>query len=271
MVTLVLAMKLITAHVQGDMLDEDRGPSYVRYENADVNEVLRTLFHEVNANYAIESGVSGSINLELKGARFSVILNKILGQVHASTPGHHRGMYIIEDTPDHPSESDVLNRKLQGHNFKKVGIDEALATVFDDAHIRYRHPKIDTTYVGSIIPEGTLEESLEVLLPLAKCTANYTHGHFDLLPDSEEKPIREVLDKPVHNIDFINIGATNAFATLFKQSGAEYVLGPNIDRRLTLNLRDAKFGDALDVLCQLTDTTYQLRGTVYQITRRSFE
>ena len=108
-------------------------------------------------------------------------------------------------------------------------------------------------------------------MPVAKCKANYSHGHFDLLPESVEKPLREILNKPVRGIDFVGIKANDAFATLFKQMGAEFALGPDIDMRVTMNLRDVKFEDALDMLCQLTDTTYQLRGTVYQIERRSFQ
>ena len=271
MVTISLALSLISSHNQGDFFDGDMKIFSVDYSNAEINRVIRAIFQSRSLKYGVESGIQGSVELHMKEIPLLIVLKKSLDQVKASAYENSHHIYVVEDMPDHPSEWDVLNRKLPAYDFKKVALNYAIDSIFADARLRYRHPKIDSKNVGMSLREGTLKQALEVLLPLAKCTANYTHGHFDLLPDSEEKPIREVLDKPVHNIDFINIGATNAFATLFKQSGAEYVLGPNIDRRLTLNLRDAKFGDALDVLCQLTDTTYQLRGTVYQITRRSFE
>ena len=271
MVILGLAMTMFATRLQGDILDGDMKIFEIDYTNVDINEALRSLFRSRYINYGAESGLQGNVNIHMKDVPFLVALKQCLDQVHGSSCETHNGIFIVEDMPDHPSEGDVLNRKLPAYDFRSVPVDEALKTIFAEACVRYRHMKIEPTLVGRKLREGTLRQDLEVLMPVAKCKANYTHGHFDLLPNSAELPLREILEKRVHGIDFIDVSAKDAFATFFKQIGAEYVLGSEIDARLTLNLRDVKFEDALDLLCQLTDTTYQLRGTVYQIERRSFQ
>ena len=270
MVTLGLALAIFSCNRQADYLDYDRAIPYVRYDNADVGEILRSLFRETGENYAVESDVKGLVNLELKQTPFTIVLKKVLDQVHASSTKDHT-VTFVENAPAGPTKDDVLARKLPAYDFRKVGVGDAISVVFKEARINYRHSTINGSFVGLMMKEGTVQEDLEILLPLAKCKSDYTHGHFELVPESEERPLREVLRKPVHGIDFLDVDAKDAFSTFFKQIGAEYVLAPNIDQRFTLHLSDTSFENALDALCRLTHTTYQLRGTVYQIEPRSFQ
>lgn len=270
MVQLAIALTLFAPRSQGDIFDGDPIFHSIEYQNVDIGEALRHIFRHVYANYSIESGIQGNVNLHLVNTPFSKVLSKTLDQVQSSA-NFERGLYIVEKMPAHPSSFDILERKLPAYNFQKITLKQAFDNVFSDAKTTYRLSKMESKIVSLKIPIGTLKQGLQVLLPLARCKANYTHGHFELLPDSVEKPSKETLEKRVHGIDFIDIEAKDAFKAFFKQIGAEYILGPNIDNRFTLLLRDAKFEDALDTVCQLTDTTYQLQSNVYKIERRSFQ
>jgi type II secretory pathway component GspD/PulD (secretin) len=270
MVSLALALTLVASHRQGDIFDADPKFLSIEFANADVARVLRGVFRHVNANFAIESGVQGGVNLSLKDAPFSIVLNMVLNQVFASSNEQH-GVFIVEDTPNAVPSDVVMSRKLPAYDFNHTSVQDALTTVFKDARVKFRHPAIKDVEVGRKLPDRTLSQVLEILLPLASCKANYTHGHFELMPELTEWPPGYLLGKTVHGIDFIEVSAKDAFSTFFHQVGANYVLDPDIDRRFTLHLSDTKFENTLDILCQMTNTTYQYHGDVFKIERRQFQ
>jgi hypothetical protein len=267
---LTLYIALSTTCFQGDLFDEDRTISSVEYGNADVHKVLRALLREINGDYVIESGINGPINLRLKHTPFSVVLKKVVSQVHASV-SFQNGVFFVEDAPNLADYEGLMSRKLPRYNFTKTKVGDALKTIFIDAHVKVRLPLLPDVAVDNQFREQTLRQAIDWILPLTKCRLAYRRGRFDFIPKSEELLPGGLLDKRVAAADFLDTSAKDAFSTLFSQTGVQFVLGPDIDSRVTMRLQSRKLEQALDILCQATDTNYRWHGDVVQIERVRFD
>jgi type II secretory pathway component GspD/PulD (secretin) len=95
---MVVALAMTTAcmapiaSAQGDILDHKILSA--EYQNADLREVLKTLFREVGASYSISADVQGSVTMSMKDAKFELVLQNVLAQVGA-TYRYEGGTFVI--------------------------------------------------------------------------------------------------------------------------------------------------------------------------------
>lgn len=114
------------AVAQGDILDQKIGS--VDYQNADVREVLKTLFKNANANYSIDQWIQGSVTLSMKDSKFELVLQNVLAQVNA-TYRYEGGMFLIvkrtEQGPVDPGEQNTTIPKKDNKIVRKIYIRSA--------------------------------------------------------------------------------------------------------------------------------------------------
>ncbi|MBS1703374.1 MAG: hypothetical protein JST12_17055 [Armatimonadetes bacterium] len=130
---MVIALAMTTAcmaplaHAQGDILDHEIKSA--EYQNADLREVLKTIFKEVNASYSIPPDIQGSITLSMKNAKFELVLQNVLGQVDA-TYRYEGGVFVIvkrESTNPIPTDNGDTGPKPtdKGKIIRKIYIRSA--------------------------------------------------------------------------------------------------------------------------------------------------
>ena len=129
---IVVALAMTTAcmtplaFAQGDILDHKI--SSAEYQNADLREVLKTLFKEVNASYSIPPDIQGSITLSMKDAKFELVLQNVLAQVNA-TYRYEGGVFVIlkreDPTLANPTQDPTAPAAKQGKIVRKIYIRSA--------------------------------------------------------------------------------------------------------------------------------------------------
>ncbi len=85
-----------SAQAQDSILD--KVISSAEYQQADIREALKTLFRQVDANYSILPEVQGTVTINLKNARFELVLQNLLNQVNA-TFRYEAGVFVIVPRP----------------------------------------------------------------------------------------------------------------------------------------------------------------------------
>ena len=85
-----------SAHAQDNILDKVIASA--EYQQADIREALKTLFRQVDANYSILPEVQGTVTINLKNARFELVLQNLLNQVNA-TFRYEAGVFVIVPRP----------------------------------------------------------------------------------------------------------------------------------------------------------------------------
>ena len=264
MLTLGFTIALLSPHVQGDLLDGDRTISSILYENADVVEVLRVLFRECNENYVIDPNVHGTINLSLKGAHFSKILKSILDQVNASSR-IEEGVYFVK--PEQPEETRFLNRPVPAFDFSGVELSVAIDKVFQAAGSPYRHERIKSIVLGKVLPTVTLQEDLNILLPLGDLQKQFVKGQISIqnkcpvIPDG-------TMEKRLTDLNFVSVDLGVAIRALLRQAGANYDSDSDIGGKLTFRLKEVPFGVALRAMCRSANLNYTVSGSDFHFIHR---
>ncbi len=92
-----------SAQAQDNILDKKIESA--EYQQADIREALKTLFRQVDANYSILPEVQGTVTINMKNARFELVLQNLLNQVNA-TFRYEAGVFVIVPRPP---ESNPLN------------------------------------------------------------------------------------------------------------------------------------------------------------------
>ena len=85
-----------SAHAQDNILD--KVIQSAEYQQADIREALKTLFRQVDANYSILPEVQGTVTINMKNARFELVLQNLLNQVNA-TFRYEAGVFVIVPRP----------------------------------------------------------------------------------------------------------------------------------------------------------------------------
>ena len=85
-----------SAKAQDNILD--KVIQSAEYQQADIREALKTLFRQVDANYSILPEVQGTVTINLKNARFELVLQNLLNQVNA-TFRYEAGVFVIVPRP----------------------------------------------------------------------------------------------------------------------------------------------------------------------------
>ena len=130
---MVVALAMTTACMtplamaQGDILDHVINSA--EYQNADLREVLKTLFKEVNASYSIPPDIQGSITISMKSAKFELVLQNVLNQVSA-TYRYEGGVFVIvkreaPTTQTGGNDNTVPDQKGTGKIIRKIYIRSA--------------------------------------------------------------------------------------------------------------------------------------------------
>jgi hypothetical protein len=100
----------------------------VEYLNADLREVLKSLFKQVDANYSIAPEIQGTVTLSLKGQKFELVLQNILSQVDA-TYRYEGGVFVIvrreSNTVGTPNDPDAGAQPKQNKIIRKIYIRSA--------------------------------------------------------------------------------------------------------------------------------------------------
>ena len=146
---IVVALAMTTAcmtplaFAQGDILDHKI--SSAEYQNADLREVLKTLFKEVNASYSIPPDIQGSITLSMKDAKFELVLQNVLAQVNA-TYRYEGGVFVIlkreDPTLANPSQDPNAPPTKAGKIVRKI-------------YIRSADPQLIAMLIGGTTGAGT--------------------------------------------------------------------------------------------------------------------
>ncbi|MBS1703700.1 MAG: hypothetical protein JST12_18700 [Armatimonadetes bacterium] len=232
------------------------------YEGVDLRTALTSFFTSIHASYRIDATVSGTVDFRLHRASVPRVLAYMVAGNYAEWR-KEGDIYIVTSIFDHPMP------RIDMHD---VETKDAVRYLLEPLHTRFRFEPGIHGHVEIHIGPGKLELALQNVMGSTDLIYRFNKGELTFLSRGDPGPGAQVVlfgANPNPSYHFEQVDLRVALKAIFHDANQSYSIPPEIQGKVTLQLSDTTFGEALGQTLKQLNLTFLVEGGVFVIQRRT--